>query len=116
MTDQPSTTQPGATGLPTAVAHAPPPAVPPAPLRLARAVLRYYPVALIFVAWELCSRLGLLDPIFVPALSDVLATLYDELFAPHHLLVNMGFSFARPGIGFGLPPTLCVTVGTLIVR
>jgi ABC-type nitrate/sulfonate/bicarbonate transport system permease component len=111
MTDQPTTSELG-----PALARAAPSAVAPAPLRLARAVLRYYPVALIFVAWELASRLGLFDPIFVPALSDVLATLYSELFVTHDLLVHMGVSFARAGVGFALAATVGITVGILMGR
>lgn len=89
---------------------------PPAVMRAVRAVLRYYPVALIFVIWEACSRFGLIDPIFVPALSDVLATLYHELFVTHELLVHMGFSFARAGIGFALAAVVGITVGILMGR
>lgn len=89
---------------------------PPVVMRAVRAVLRYYPVALIFVIWEACSRLGLLDPIFVPALSEVLATLYHELFVTHELLVHMGFSFARAGIGFALAAVVGITVGILMGR
>ena len=81
-----------------------------------RAVLRYYPVALIFVLWEICSRLGLLDPIFVPPLSDVLSTLYEELFVTHELLVHMGYSFARAGIGFALAASVGITVGIFMGR
>ncbi|MEA3067852.1 MAG: NitT/TauT family transport system permease protein, partial [Sphingomonadales bacterium] len=88
----------------------------PALMRAVRAVLRYYPVALIFVLWEICSRLGFLDPIFVPALSEVLKTLYEELFVTHELLVHMGFSFARAGIGFALAATVGITVGIFMGR
>ncbi len=88
----------------------------PALMRAVRAVLRYYPVALIFVLWEICSRAGLLDPIFVPALSDVLKTLYEELFVTDELLVHMGFSFARAGIGFALAAVVGIAVGIFMGR
>ncbi len=88
----------------------------PALGRIARAILRYYPVALIFVLWEVCSRIGLLDPIFVPPLSEVLRTLYEELFVTHDLLVHMGYSFARAGVGFGLAAVVGIVVGILMGR
>jgi ABC-type nitrate/sulfonate/bicarbonate transport system permease component len=84
--------------------------------RAARALLHYYPVALIFVIWEVSSRLGLLDPIFVPPLSEVLKTLYEQLFVTHELLVHMGYSFARAGIGFTLAAIVGIAVGILMGR
>lgn len=85
-------------------------------LRALRAVLRYYPVALIFVLWEASSRLGLLDPIFVPPFSEVLKTLYEQLFVTHELLVHMEFSFARAGIGLALAAVVGIAVGIFMGR
>lgn len=85
-------------------------------LRPLRAVLRYYPVALIFLLWEVSSRLGFLDPIFVPPFSDVLKTLYEELFVTHELLVHMEFSFARAGIGLALAAVVGIAVGIFMGR
>ncbi len=113
MTDQPSASRLAPT---VARADAPTETSAPVPLRAARAMLRYYPVGLIFVAWELAARAGLLDPIFVPPLSDVLATLYTELFVSHELLMHMGVSFARAGVGFALASAVGITVGMLMGR
>ena len=88
----------------------------PGLVRAVRAVLRYYPVALIFVLWEVSSRLGFLDPIFVPPFSEVLKTLYEELFVTHDLLVHMGFSFARAGIGLALAAVVGIAVGIFMGR
>ena len=111
MTDQPATTR-----LATAVVRAAPDDAPPALQRFARAVARYYPVALIFLAWELCSRLGVFDPIFVPALSDVLATLYVALFVSRELLIHVGYSLGRAGVGLVLGAVVGITVGILMGR
>ena len=88
----------------------------PGLVRAVRAVLRYYPVALIFVLWEVSSRLGFLDPIFVPPFSEVLKTLHEELFVTHDLLVHMGFSFARAGIGLALAAVVGIAVGIFMGR
>jgi ABC-type nitrate/sulfonate/bicarbonate transport system permease component len=88
----------------------------PGLVRAVRALLRYYPVALIFVLWEVSSRLGFLDPIFVPPFSEVLKTLYEELFVTHDLLVHMGFSFARAGIGLALAAVVGIAVGIFMGR
>jgi ABC-type nitrate/sulfonate/bicarbonate transport system permease component len=106
----------GATEI--AAAMAAPRARPFSPglVRAVRALLRYYPVALIFVLWEVSSRLGFLDPIFVPPFSEVLKTLYEELFVTHDLLVHMGFSFARAGIGLALAAVVGIAVGIFMGR
>ncbi|MFO1108488.1 MAG: ABC transporter permease [Bradyrhizobium sp.] len=88
----------------------------PSLVRAARAVLRYYPVALIFAIWEASSWLGLLNPVFVPPLSEVLKTLYEQLFVTHELLVHMGYSFARAGLGFALAAVVGIAVGILMGR
>ncbi|HEY2613261.1 MAG TPA: hypothetical protein VGI94_20810, partial [Reyranella sp.] len=106
----------GTTGVAAGIVPAEARPFSPALMRVARAILRYYPVALIFVLWEICSRVGIFDPIFVPPLSDVLKTLYEELFVTHDLLVHMGFSFARAGIGFALAATVGITVGIFMGR
>jgi len=106
----------GATEI--AAAMAAPRARPFSPglVRAVRALLRYYPIALIFVLWEVSSRLGFLDPIFVPPFSEVLKTLYEELFVTHDLLVHMGFSFARAGIGLVLAAVVGIAVGIFMGR
>ena len=68
----------GTTGVAAGIVSAEARPFSPTLMRVARAILRYYPVALIFVLWEICSRVGLFDPIFVPPLSEVLKTLYEE--------------------------------------
>lgn len=45
------------------------------------AVLGTYPVILVAILWETVTRLGLVPPIFLPPLSHVLASLYDQVFS-----------------------------------
>jgi ABC-type nitrate/sulfonate/bicarbonate transport system permease component len=80
------------------------------------AAARYYPVFLIFVLWEVLSRLGLLDPMFLPSLEDVARTFYREVFVTGELLTHMGYSFARAGIGLGLAAIVGILVGILMGR
>lgn len=84
--------------------------------RSLRAAARYYPVFLLFVLWEALSRLGLLDPMFLPSLEDVGRTFYKEVFVTGELLTHMGYSFARAGIGLGLAAVVGILVGILMGR
>ncbi|MBI3516276.1 MAG: ABC transporter permease [Proteobacteria bacterium] len=111
MTDQPTTRRLAAPAVRVATDDA-----PPAALRVARALARYYPVALIFAAWELCSWVGLFDPIFVPAFSDVLVTLYAALFVTHELLVHVGYSVGRAAVGLVMGAAVGITIGILMGR
>ncbi|TXL73465.1 ABC transporter permease [Vineibacter terrae] len=92
------------------------PTLPAGLVRWLHAVARYYPVALILLLWELCSRIGLFDPLFVPALSDVLQTWYVEMFVTHDLLVHIAYSFGRASIGFAMGATVGIMVGILMGR
>ncbi|HEX7919615.1 MAG TPA: ABC transporter permease [Bradyrhizobium sp.] len=80
------------------------------------AVLRYYPVFLIFLIWEILSRLDLLDPMFMPPLEDVARTFYQEVFVTHELLHHIGVSFMRAGAGLGLAAVAGISAGVLMGR
>ncbi|MGY3691715.1 ABC-type nitrate/sulfonate/bicarbonate transport system permease component [Bradyrhizobium sp. USDA 3240] len=80
------------------------------------AVLRYYPVFLIFLIWEILSRLDLLDPMFMPPLEDVARTFYQEVFVTHELLHHIGVSFMRAGAGLGLAAVAGIGAGVLMGR
>lgn len=74
------------------------------------------PVALVLV-WELASRVGLLDPNFFPAPSTVLEESGRYLTDPSmraDLLVNVGQSAARLGIGFVVGAAAGILVGLLM--
>lgn len=95
--------------------HAPPPAGARAWNALA-AIGRYYPVFLIFLIWEILSRLNLLDPMFMPPLEDVAATFYQQVFVTHELLGHIGVSFMRAGAGLGLAAVVGIAAGILMGR
>ncbi|PDT74149.1 ABC transporter permease [Bradyrhizobium sp. C9] len=80
------------------------------------AVVRYYPVFLIFLIWEILSRLDLLDPMFMPPLEDVARTFYQEVFVTHELLHHIGVSFMRAGAGLGLAAVAGIGAGVLMGR
>lgn len=94
------------------------PETPAGALRRIRfaAVVRYYPVFLIFLIWEILSRLDLLDPMFVPPLEDVARTFYQEVFVTHELLHHIGVSFMRAGAGLGLAAVAGIGAGVLMGR
>jgi ABC-type nitrate/sulfonate/bicarbonate transport system permease component len=96
-------------------AHTPAPAGQKAWSRLV-AVARYYPVFLIFLIWEILSRLNLLDPMFMPPLEDVARTFYREVFVTHELLDHIRVSFMRAGAGLGLATVVGIAAGILMGR
>jgi ABC-type nitrate/sulfonate/bicarbonate transport system permease component len=104
-----------------AVSAAPSPAHTPTPAgnktwsRLT-AVARYYPVFLIFLIWEILSRLDLLDPMFMPPLEDVARTFYQQVFVTHELLGHIEVSFMRAGAGLGLAAVVGIAAGILMGR
>jgi ABC-type nitrate/sulfonate/bicarbonate transport system permease component len=80
------------------------------------AVARYYPVFLIFLIWEVLSRLNMLDPMFMPPLEDVARTFYQEVFVTHELLGHIEISFMRAGAGLGLAAVVGIAAGILMGR
>ncbi|MFI7421216.1 ABC transporter permease [Nonomuraea sp. NPDC049684] len=70
-------------------------------------------ILLLLAAWEALPRLGVVDPVFVPPLSESLAAGADLLLTgrlPEHL----GASLARSLSGFGLAIVLAIPLGLLI--
>lgn len=81
-----------------------------------RGIGRYYPVFLIFLIWEILSRLNVFNPMFMPSLEGVARTFYEEVFVNQELLVHTGVSFARAGTGLLLAAIVGVAVGVLMGR
>ena len=111
-------TEPERQGLPSAVqstSRAPVPTGQAAWNRFA-SIARYYPVFLIFLIWEVLSRLNLLDPMFMPPLEDVARTFYQQVFVTHELLNHVEVSFMRAGAGLGLAAVVGIAAGILMGR
>ncbi|QYC39970.1 Putative aliphatic sulfonates transport permease protein SsuC [Nonomuraea coxensis DSM 45129] len=83
------------------------------PAWLRRAGVNTAAVLLLLAAWEILPRTGVVDPVFVPPLSEDLAAWYDLLVTgslPEHLRASLGRSLA----GFGLAVVLAIPLGLLI--
>ncbi|MDF2620030.1 MAG: transporter permease [Xanthobacteraceae bacterium] len=65
--------------------------------------------------WELAPRLGWMNAIFFPPLSQVLATLGDMI-ASGLLFQHIGISLQRAAIGFGLAVVVAIPLGLLMGR
>ena len=63
--------------------------------------------------WQVAPRAGLVDPYFVPPLSDVLAAWWD-LLTSGQLWTHLRASLVRSGAGFGLAVLAAVPLGTAI--
>jgi NitT/TauT family transport system permease protein len=100
---------PEAPGLPEAAGRA-------SRYRWLKPVARYYPVFLLFLLWEILSRLNVFDPMFMPSLEGVARTFYEEVFVTHELLYHMAVSFSRAGIGLSLAAVVGIAVGILMGR
>lgn len=73
------------------------------------ALIRYSPLLILAVAWELASRLGLVSTLALPPLSDVVLA-WIELLKDGDLVHNGGASLYRAGMGLGLS----ILVGTVL--
>lgn len=72
------------------------------------------PLVLVFFAvWEALPRLGLIDPLFLPAFSTTVKTLFD-LTMSGKLLLHVVVSLQRSLIGFGLAVIIAVPLGFLM--
>ena len=70
-------------------------------------------VLLFFAVWEALPRLGIIDPLFLPAFSTTIQTLF-ELAVSGKLLVHVLVSLQRASAGFGLALLLSVPLGFLM--
>ncbi len=70
-------------------------------------------VLLFFAVWEALPRLGIIDPLFLPAFSTTIQTLF-ELAVSGKLLLHVLVSLQRAAAGFGLALLLSVPLGFLM--
>ncbi|WGD32255.1 ABC transporter permease [Ancylobacter sp. WKF20] len=70
---------------------------------------------LLALVWELAPRLGWINAIFFPPLSQVLATLGDMIHSGL-LARHIGISLQRAAIGFGLAVVVAIPLGLLMGR
>ncbi len=82
--------------------------------RVARAVgLRSVAVLAFLALWEVAPRVGLVDRVFLPPLSEVLATTRD-LAASGQLGEHVRASLTRAGTGFAIAVVIAIPLGLLI--
>jgi NitT/TauT family transport system permease protein len=77
------------------------------------ALLRYSPLAILALAWEAASRLGLVSSLVLPPLSDVIAAWID-LIKSGELLTNGATSLWRAAAGLGLSIVIGAVLGILM--
>jgi NitT/TauT family transport system permease protein len=77
------------------------------------ALLRYVPLAILALAWEATSRLGLVSSLALPPLSDVIAAWID-LIKSGELLTNGATSLWRAAAGLGLSIVIGAVFGILM--
>ncbi|TMR32397.1 ABC transporter permease [Nonomuraea zeae] len=78
-----------------------------------RAATNSTAILLLLAAWEVLPRLGVVDPVFVPPLSENLVAWYDLLIGGQ-LSEHLQASLARSLAGFGLAILLAIPLGLLI--
>ncbi|EMA37263.1 ABC transporter permease [Halococcus hamelinensis] len=74
-----------------------------------------YSLVLLLILWELVTQLGLVYPYFLPALSDVLSVLYDQLVSGN-LLYQAYLTLRRAFAGLLIAIVVGVPVGVLSAR
>ncbi|MFZ4855578.1 MAG: ABC transporter permease [Desulfuromonadaceae bacterium] len=70
-------------------------------------------IVLSLIAWEILPRAGILDPVFLPALSTVIESLF-LMITSGELLKHTLISFQRALIGFALATALAIPLAFLI--
>lgn len=81
--------------------------------RLTHAFTRSYVIVVFLAAWEIVPRLKLVEPAFLPPLSEVLATGW-SLLRTGELMQHVRASLSRSLLGFGLAIVASVPLGLLI--
>ncbi len=81
--------------------------------RRAEALVAIAACILVLLAWELVVNLGLTNPLFLPAPSAVIATLW-RMTVSGDLLVNAGISTLRVWIAFLLSAVMAIPIGILM--
>jgi NitT/TauT family transport system permease protein len=81
--------------------------------RVFRFLGKYVSVWLLLAVWEVAPRLGLVDPVFVPPFSSVMATVW-ELRTTSDLLHHVGISLFRALAGFLLAVLVALPLGFLL--
>jgi sulfonate transport system permease protein len=84
-------------------------------LRLPRSFYRFLSPVLLLAVWELVSRSGAVDPLFLPPPSRAIAELF-TLIASGELLKALGISLYRVFFGFALAAIFGVALGALMGR
>jgi ABC-type nitrate/sulfonate/bicarbonate transport system permease component len=74
---------------------------------------KFASIAFVLIVWEASSRLGLVDPMYLPPLSGAVAS----IFANAHLLtIDAGYSLARAFGGLAIGASVGVVLGMLMAR
>src|SRR5437016_1204985 len=73
-------------------------------------LLRYLPLVILAIAWELASRLGFVSPLALPPLSDVIVA-WIELIKSGELITNGAASLWRAAAGLGLSIVIGAVLG-----
>jgi len=79
-------------------------------MKAANALVRYLPLLLLLIGWELASRTGLVSASVLPSLSSV-ATAWVELMSDGELVSNGAASLYRGSMGLGLSIVIGATLG-----
>jgi len=82
---------------------------------LLRSITAGYPLLLLAILWEATTRSGLVHPVFLPPLSQVLVRLY-ELMTNGQLFEPLVVSLYRAGAGFVFAMVTGVLLGFLMAR
>jgi ABC-type nitrate/sulfonate/bicarbonate transport system permease component len=72
-------------------------------------------LALLFGAWEIVTRLGLVHPFLLPRLSDVLVRVASDAWTGT-LFADLGLTLYRALVGFAIAAVLAIPLGVLMAR
>jgi NitT/TauT family transport system permease protein len=76
-------------------------------------LIKLYPIALVCILWEAVTRFGIVDPVFLPPLSDsLLDVATNAAMFTQDAIITLGRAFGGLAIGAGIG----LVVGTLMAR
>ncbi|MFL0196746.1 ABC transporter permease [Clostridium sp. WILCCON 0269] len=77
-------------------------------------VIYKFLIIFIFISiWEISSRLGIVDPQFIPSFSSVITSLWNMIFLQNFML-NVGISVERALLGFAVSIVIGIPLGFLL--
>lgn len=82
-----------------------------------KAILGITPILVVLLTWQILSTFGVVSPVFLPSVSQILYTLFEALTSSsnrYHLPMNFLFTMERMFLGYFLAVVVAVPLGIIV--